>query len=132
MNAAELASIGPETGVTEKAKRRVFPGEYKRSIVKAAEACKAPGEVGRLLRREGLYSSHLTTWRAARDRGELAAGATAKKRGPQTTVPDPRDKQAWSAARRAHACFRRRRPRWWSRAADRPRSEAAAPEPTRQ
>jgi hypothetical protein len=40
-----------------------------------------------------LYSSHLTVWRAARDRGELAPGATAKKRGPQTTAPDPRDKR---------------------------------------
>jgi hypothetical protein len=61
--------------------------------VKEADACKAPGEVGALLRREGLYSSLLTTWRAARDRGELAAGAIAKKRGPQATAPDPRDKR---------------------------------------
>lgn len=93
MNAAEVASIGRETEVSEKAKRRVFTAEYKRNIVKAAEACKAPGEVGRLLRREGLYSSHLTTWRAARDRGELAPGATAKRRGPHATAPDPRDKR---------------------------------------
>jgi transposase-like protein len=93
MSAAEVASIGRETEVSEKAKRRTFTAEYKRRIVKEADACKAAGEVGALLRREGLYSSHLTTWRAARDRGELAPGATAKKRGPQATAPDPRDKR---------------------------------------
>ena len=93
MSAAEVASIGRETEVSEKAKRRTFTAEYKRRIVKEADACKAAGEVGALLRREGLYSSHLTTWRAARDRGELAPGATAKKRGPQSTAPDPRDKR---------------------------------------
>jgi transposase-like protein len=64
-----------------KARRRRFTVEYKRRIVKQADACKAAGEVGESLRREGLYSSHLTSWRAARDRGELAPGATAKKRG---------------------------------------------------
>jgi transposase-like protein len=93
MSAAEVASIGRETEVSEKAKRRAFTAEYKRRIVKEADACKAPGEVGALLRREGLYSSHLTTWRAARDRGELAPGAAAKKRGPAASTPDPRDKR---------------------------------------
>jgi transposase len=93
MSAAEVASIGRETEVSEKAKRRTFTAEYKRRIVKEADACKAAGEVGALLRREGLYSSHLTTWRAARDRGELAPGAAAKKRGPQATAPDARDKR---------------------------------------
>jgi transposase len=93
MSAVEVASLRRETEVSEKAKRRTFTAEYKRQIVKEADACKASGEVGSLLRREGLYSSHLTTWRAARDRGELAPGATAKKRGPQATAPDPRDKR---------------------------------------
>lgn len=93
MSAVEVASTGQETEVSEKAKRRTFTAEYKRRIVKEADACKAAGEVGALLRREGLYSSHLTTWRAARDRGELAPGATTKKRGPQATAPDPRDKR---------------------------------------
>jgi transposase-like protein len=93
MSAAEVASIGRETEVSEKAKRRTFTAEYKRRIVKEADACKAPGEVGALLRREGLYSSNLTSWRAARDRGELAPGAATKKRGPQATAPDPRDKR---------------------------------------
>ena len=93
MSAAEVASIGRETEVSEKAKRRTFTAEYKRQIVKEADACKAAGEVGALLRREGLYSSNLTSWRAARDRGELAPGAATKKRGPQATAPDPRDKR---------------------------------------
>ena len=93
MSPAEIASIGRETEVSDKAKRRVFTAEYKRRIVKEADACKAPGEVGALLRREGLYSSHLTTWRAARDRGELAPGAATKKRGPAASTPDPRDKR---------------------------------------
>ena len=53
--------------------------------------CKTPGTVGALLRREGLYSSHLTTWRAARERGELAGAPT--KRGPVRRVADPRDKR---------------------------------------
>jgi transposase len=63
------------------------------SVESLSANVKAPGEVGALLRREGLHSSHLTTWRAARDRGELAAGATTKKRGPHATAPDPRDKR---------------------------------------
>jgi transposase-like protein len=61
--------------------------------VKQADACKAPGEIGALLRREGLYSSQLASWRTARDRGELAPGAATKKRGPTATAPDPRDKK---------------------------------------
>jgi transposase-like protein len=93
MSAAEVAFLRQETEVSEKAKRRTFTAEYKRRIVKEADGCKASGEVGALLRREGLYSSHLTTWRAARDRGELAAGAGTKKRGPKATPPDPRDKR---------------------------------------
>jgi transposase len=93
MTAPAMASIVEETEVTEKARRRRFTIEYKRRIVKQADACKAAGEVGELLRREGLYSSHLTCWRAARDRGELASGATAKKRGPMAAHPDPRDKR---------------------------------------
>jgi transposase-like protein len=82
----------PEIEVVAKAERRRFTAEYKRRIVREADRCTKPGEIGALLRREGLYSSLLTTWRAARDRGELA-GLSAKKRGPQVTPPDPRDKK---------------------------------------
>jgi transposase-like protein len=86
MNASE-----PEIEVAAKATRRRFTVEYKRTILRAADGCRTPGAVGALLRREGLYSSHLTTWRAARERGELAGAA--KKRGPARRVADPRDKR---------------------------------------
>jgi transposase-like protein len=91
MSALEQALGGPVIEVVAKATRRRFTVEYKRKIVREADACKTPGTVGALLRREGLYSSHLTTWRAARERGELAGAP--KKRGPVRRVADPRDKR---------------------------------------
>jgi hypothetical protein len=78
--------------VVAKARRRVFTAEYKRGILKAADACATPGAVGALLRREGLYSSHLVVWRRARARGELAA-LTAKKRGRKPVPVDARDRR---------------------------------------
>ena len=81
-----------EVEVLAKPVRRRFTVEYKRRIVKEADSCKGPGEVGALLRREGLYSSHLSGWRAARDRGELA-GSAPKKRGPTPKPVDARDKR---------------------------------------
>lgn len=66
-------------------KRRAFTAEYKLRIVREADAAIASGvegAVGELLRREGLYSSHLTEWRHLRDVGELA-GLAPKKRGPK-------------------------------------------------
>ena len=78
--------------VVAKAERRRFTAEYKRRIVREADRCTKPGEIGALLRREGLYSSLLTTWRAARDRGELE-GLSPKKRGPKVAPPDPREKK---------------------------------------
>src|SRR6266481_4278702 len=92
MSVLERAPGGPEIEVTAKATRRRFTVEYKRKIVREADACKTSGAVGALLRREGLYSSHLTTWRAARERGELAR-PTPKKRGPVARVVDARDKR---------------------------------------
>ena len=77
----------PPTEVTAKAKRRRFTAEFKRRILKEADACDR-GELGALLRREGLYSSHLVEWRRARDAGELA-GLTPRKRGPKGQAPDP-------------------------------------------
>jgi transposase len=91
MSALEQAVGGPAIEVVAKATRRRFTVEYKRKIVREADACKTPGAVGALLRREGLYSSRLTTWRAARDRGELAGAP--RKRGPARQVRDPRDKR---------------------------------------
>jgi len=58
----------PAPEVPEKAKRRQCTAEYKRSIVAQAEACRDDGASGALLRREGLYSSHLTTWRRQKAR----------------------------------------------------------------
>ncbi len=70
----------PDPEVSTKAKRRSFTAEYKRRILEEADGCTGHGEIGALLRREGLYSSHLTTWRRQREMGELA-GLTPKKRG---------------------------------------------------
>jgi transposase len=74
--------------VTSKAKRRRFTADYKRKVLQEAEACTEPGQVGSLLRREGLYSSHLVVWRQARERGELE-GLAPKKRGPKAQEPNP-------------------------------------------
>lgn len=80
-----------ETEVMAKATRRTFTAEYKKRVLKEAARCTKPGEIGALLRREGLYSSHLTTWRhAVRDRGELH-GLEARKRGPAARPTDERD-----------------------------------------
>lgn len=72
----------PEVIPGEKAKRRKFSAKYKLRILKEHEACTELGEKGALLRREGLYSSHITTWRRQRECGELA-GLSPKKRGPK-------------------------------------------------
>ena len=81
-----------EVEVSTKAGRRRFTAEYKRRVLQEADACSKSGELGALLRREGLYSSHLSAWRAARSRGELA-GLAPRKRGPKAKPPDPRDKR---------------------------------------
>jgi transposase len=73
----------PNPEVTLKAKRRTFSAEYKLRILDEASACRLPGERGALLRREGLYSSHLTHWRRELRDGVLD-GLKPKKRGPKT------------------------------------------------
>jgi transposase len=73
------AAVGPDAEVVDKPKRRRFSAAYKQRIVAEADQCTEPGEVGRLLRREGLYSSSLTTWRKAARDGSLKA--LSKKRG---------------------------------------------------
>lgn len=76
--------LDPE--VPERAKRRRFSAEYKLKIVQEADRC-SPGEVGALLRREGLYSSHLSVWRKQRDEGGLSLLSRKRgrkaKRGPE-------------------------------------------------
>jgi transposase-like protein len=70
----------PDPEVVPKAKRRKFSAEYKVRILEEADRCTERGEIGALLRREGLYSSHLSTWRRQRDQGILS-GLSPKKRG---------------------------------------------------
>ena len=77
-----------EVEVMAKATRRRFTAEYKLQILREAEGCTQPGEIGALLRREGLYFSNLRTWRDQRRRvGEV--GLASKKRGPRPTPKNP-------------------------------------------
>ena len=71
----------PNSEVVEHARRRQFTAGYKMRILREADACE-PGQLGALLRREGLYSSHLTTWRQQRDHGGLAALAPQRRGRP--------------------------------------------------
>ena len=82
----------PDPEVTERAKRRRFTAEYKLRILREADACKGDGDLGALLRREGLYSSQLATWRRQRD-AIARAGLKARKRGPKSKAVDPRVKR---------------------------------------
>lgn len=75
----------PTTEVVEKAKRRQYTAEYKLRILQELDGSQGQGETGALLRREGLYSSHLTEWRRQRTNGELD-GLTSQKRGPKPEV----------------------------------------------
>jgi transposase len=74
--------------VSERPLRRRFSAEYKLQILRQADACTEPGQLGELLRREGLYASHLSTWRTGRERGTLDA-LTPKKRGRKPRDNDP-------------------------------------------
>ena len=105
MSSTERALVGRRSRSWRRRRRRRFTVEYKRKIVREADGCKIPGAVGALLRREGLYSSHLTVWRAARERGELAG--LVRKRGPVPQTTDPRDKKIAELEREA-ARWRRR------------------------
>jgi transposase-like protein len=84
--------LAQETEVTAKAARRRFTAAEKLRVLHEADSCTRTGELGALLRREGLYSSHLSSWREARRRGELA-GLTPRPRGPKAKPIDPRDKK---------------------------------------
>lgn len=69
-------------------RRRTFTAEFKREVLTQADACTEPGAVGALLRRHGLYSSHLTEWRRLRDDGALS-GLAPKKRGRKASARNP-------------------------------------------
>lgn len=87
-----LARQVPNPEVPAKAQRRKFTAEYKLRIVREAERCKEPGEIGALLRREGLYSSLLSAWRRDVEHGARTA-LRSKKRGPKARMVDPRVKE---------------------------------------
>lgn len=78
--------------VPEKASRRQFDAAYKVRILEEADRCTEPGQLGELLRREGLYSSLLATWRKQRDEGALN-GLRAKKRGRKPRPHDAKDQE---------------------------------------
>jgi len=82
----------PDPEVMARPKRRRFTAEYKLRILREADACKGSGEIGALLRREGLYSSHLVLWRRQREQAAHTQ-LKSKKRGPKPKVRDPRMKQ---------------------------------------
>lgn len=81
------ASALPDPEVSDKATRRKFTAEYKLRILREIDAC-GPGEIGAILRREGLYSSHLTKWRREREEAERDA-LTPKQRGRKPKKADP-------------------------------------------
>jgi len=87
----------PDPELVEQAKRRTFTAEYKARILAEADACIRPGEVGELLRREGLYTSHLTYWRKQRRDGALKELGQARGR----KAADKRDGEIAALRRRA-------------------------------
>src|SRR3954471_8871523 len=87
----------PDPDLVERASRRRFSAEYKLRILRETDACSRPGEIGALLRREGLYTSHLTAWRKQRDAGALAG--LDRKRGRKPA--DPREAELAALRRRA-------------------------------
>jgi transposase-like protein len=87
----------PDPELVEQAKRRKFTAKYKLEILEKADACTRPGEVGELLRREGLYTSHLTYWRK-----QVRDGALKELGKPRGRKPaDRRDPQIAALTRRA-------------------------------
>ena len=91
------APVVPDPELVEQAKRRSFTAKYKLEILARADACSAPGEIGELLRREGLYASHLTYWRKQRRDGALKELGRPRGRKPS----DRRDAQIAELSERA-------------------------------
>jgi transposase len=87
----------PDPELVERPRRRRFTAEYKLAVLREADACTQPGQVGALLRREGLYSSNLVAWRRQRDAGSVNALSQPRGRKPA----DPRDAQITALQRRA-------------------------------
>lgn len=88
MSPSALSAASPDPEVLERPVRRRFTAEYKLRILRLADACGKSGDLGALLRREGLYASNLTTWRHQREEGTLA-GLMPKKRGRKEVARNP-------------------------------------------
>jgi transposase-like protein len=84
--ANDLKARVPDPEVVPKAKRRQFTAKYKLRVLEQVDRCTERGQIGELLRREGLYSSHLSKWRQQRARGQLQ-GLASKKRGRAAQAP---------------------------------------------
>jgi transposase len=95
--ARAAAGSSPDPELVERPKRRRFTAKYKLEILERAEACTRPGEIGELLRREGLYTSHLTAWRKQRKAGALKELGKPRGRKPV----DRRDRELAELRRRA-------------------------------
>lgn len=98
-----VKEVMPNTEVVAKAKRKRFTAAEKLRILREVEACRGTGEIGALMRREGIYSSYLTTWRKQRELGELD-GLAPHKRGPK---PNPEAIEL-AKLRREHARLQER------------------------
>ena len=92
LGTGSVATPEPEVEVSAKATRVRRSASEKLRILKLADGCTKVGELGAMLRKEGIYSSRLYAWRTAREKGELGALAP-KKRGPNPVVPDARDRR---------------------------------------
>lgn len=93
----EVLAADSEPELVERPRRRRFTAEYKLRVLREADGCTKPGETGALLRREGLYSSHLTAWRKQRDEGALKALTRARGR----KKPNPLEAENAKLRRRA-------------------------------
>jgi transposase len=100
---ASAPSAVPDPEVRTVAKRRRFSAAYKLALLEAADRCTNPGAIGALLRREGLYSSHLTMWRREREAGALAA--LGRRRGRKAKLTPEQRRIAALEAR--NACLER-------------------------
>lgn len=87
------------TEVSSKATRRRFSTSEKIRILREADSCTEKGSVNALMRREGIYSSHLSSWRRQRDAGQF--GKSPRKPGPKPSLADPRDNQIAELEQRA-------------------------------
>jgi transposase len=94
----KAASLPPDPEVPEKKPRRRFTAAYKLRILKEYDACSVAGEIGALLRREGLYHSNINTWLRQRDEGALH-GLTPRKRGRKPTQVNPLSREVARLAR---------------------------------